>query len=374
MTDVSNQLSTTRKLASPYHARQYFGSLNGIRAVAILGVLWHHTAPRYDSVPITQRGYLGVDLFFVLSGFLIVTLLLRENDRYNQIDLRSFYARRALRIFPLFYTVIFGVLVASVFMESDAVSSFRSEWLAHSTYTSNLVETTSILAISWSLATEEQFYLIWPPIQRFAGVLALPFLGLVIAISQLVNFGIIFSGKWAEGWELGDVTLTPICLGVLAAYALHYRFDVFGSLLSSRWVAPVLGATTIFVANLESDVDGIVGVHRLSIHLLMMLLVASVVVREDNGLAPILKLEPIARLGVISYGMYLLHVIVMAVINLALPWWAEQEESLLGFAIVLITTVGAAELSFKYFEKPILSQKTRFANESGLAASTSRQT
>src|SRR4051812_43977390 len=86
-----------------------FGSLDGVRGLCILAVLWHHSGPA-SGIPLSQRGFLGVDMFFVLSGFLIVTLLLRERDRTGRISLRKFYARRTLRIFPIYYLLIFGLL------------------------------------------------------------------------------------------------------------------------------------------------------------------------------------------------------------------------------------------------------------------------
>jgi len=81
-----------------YLGRKRFGSLDGLRCIAILSVIWHHSND--TSIPFLRRGFLGVDLFFVLSGFLIVSLLLREADHKGRISLTSFYARRTLRTFP----------------------------------------------------------------------------------------------------------------------------------------------------------------------------------------------------------------------------------------------------------------------------------
>lgn len=88
-----------------------FGSLDGLRAISIIGVVWHHTGADTGLRGMT-RGFLGVDLFFVISGFLIVSLLLRERRRTGAISLRAFYARRLLRIFPLYYGVL-GTLTAN---------------------------------------------------------------------------------------------------------------------------------------------------------------------------------------------------------------------------------------------------------------------
>jgi peptidoglycan/LPS O-acetylase OafA/YrhL len=92
-----------------------FASLDGLRCLSIVGVVWHHGPGHQMGGPLGS-GFLGVDLFFVISGFLITTLLLREQDRYGSISLKHFYIRRSLRIFPLYYTVLgLYVLLLSVF-------------------------------------------------------------------------------------------------------------------------------------------------------------------------------------------------------------------------------------------------------------------
>ncbi|MGB2610895.1 MAG: acyltransferase, partial [Isosphaeraceae bacterium] len=98
-----------------YLGTRTFASLNGVRGLCILSVLWHH-APGGLHALILERGFLGVDMFFVLSGFLIVTLLLRERDRTGSISLKKFYARRTLRIFPIYYLVLFTLLLFYLLM------------------------------------------------------------------------------------------------------------------------------------------------------------------------------------------------------------------------------------------------------------------
>jgi peptidoglycan/LPS O-acetylase OafA/YrhL len=86
-----------------------FGSLDGVRASCIFAVLWHHSPHPPTAVPILGMGFLGVDMFFVVSGLLIVTVRLRERARAGSISLKNFYARRTLRIFPIYYMVVFGM-------------------------------------------------------------------------------------------------------------------------------------------------------------------------------------------------------------------------------------------------------------------------
>src|SRR5215831_19037330 len=107
-------LATLDDARKSYLQTRTFGSLDGLRALAILGVIWHHSASALPGWPITARGFLGVDLFFVISGFLIVTLLLRERRRTATISLRKFYVRRFLRIFPPYYGLLALVTIVAL--------------------------------------------------------------------------------------------------------------------------------------------------------------------------------------------------------------------------------------------------------------------
>ena len=206
-----------------------FGSLDGVRGLCILAVLWHHTGPE-SQVHFSQRGFLGVDMFFVLSGFLIVTLLLRERDRTGGISLKKFYARRTLRIFPIYYLLIFGLLVFFLVMSpgSRGARDYLAAFPFLLLYVSNWAEVPgNNLGILWSLATEEQFYLGWPLIEKLlrpVGVAVM--LAAVLLVNQLMNFGVLdplFTWIYGRPFKspLLDATYTPIALGVLLAHLLH---------------------------------------------------------------------------------------------------------------------------------------------------------
>ena len=343
-----------------YRGRRHFGSLDGLRAIAVVAVVWHHTVVPVPGLPITGRGFLGVDLFFVLSGYLIVTLLLREHDRTGTISLRGFYARRSLRIFPLYYTIL-AAMAALVYVsgsQSVAASAFRETLPFHLTYTSNWFGMGALLAVSWSLAAEEQFYLLWPPIQRWLGRFALVALAALLAANQLVNFGLVL-GSLQDEREIGQVTFTPILLGVALAYLLHHRYDVVAPLVNHPVSAPAMAVALVVVANFPNDTVSLVGVHRLTIHLLMTLLLASVVVTERHGLSRVLTVQPLVRIGAISYGVYLLHMFVRHVAVIVLDR-TGIDAALALFAVTTVGTLLAAEASFRYFESPILRLKGRF--------------
>jgi peptidoglycan/LPS O-acetylase OafA/YrhL len=167
--DTSGQTHPQASAHAVFKATRRFDSLNGWRAIAILGVIWHHTMANAFASPIAQQGKHGVTLFFVISGFLIVTLLLREKEQAGSISLGKFWGRRCLRILPVYYgTLLLYVALVGMAEHSDAGRDFFRNLPFFATFTSNLFVTPSdrtIFVFSWSVAAEEQFYLTWPLIE-----------------------------------------------------------------------------------------------------------------------------------------------------------------------------------------------------------------
>lgn len=347
-----------------YNGTRYFGSLDGIRAASILAVIWHHTAPFSNSLPITSRGFLGVDMFFVLSGWLIVMLLLRENDRNGDISLRKFYMRRTLRIFPIYYALllVLALLFYVVAPGNSLAQGYRDHFLNYITYTANWVHDMTFMSITWSLATEEQFYLVWPPIQKFLKGAAIPLMLLFVGFNQLINFGVIFQEAHAR-LEILQSTFTPICIGVLLAHALHRKdwFERIHAVLKPTWMPVLVGVLLLVMINLPTAGSDISGLPRLLMQLLMLTFLASVVVREEHWLYGLFNLGIVRRIGVISYGMYLYHMVVRHVGFVITDRLGFESPS---FPLLLITLVGTfivAELSFRFFETPILKFKDRWS-------------
>jgi peptidoglycan/LPS O-acetylase OafA/YrhL len=319
-----------------------------------------------DAIPLAGRGFLGVDLFFVISGFLIVTLLLRERENTGTISLKGFYGRRLLRIFPVFYSLL---LILTIYFwlakDSKSAQSFFYELPYHATYTSNLIVATSLMAISWSLAAEEQFYLIWPPVEKFLGNFVVPTLACLIVINQLANFKFLdplllrFTGLGHSDLKILQVTFTPICLGVALAHILHSDrgFSAFNWILTCKLTSLLSMILLLAIANISKP--DISGVHRLSIQLMMMVLVGACVLTEDHYLKRVLAWRPIKKIGEISYGMYLYHIVAMFIVHKALSWF-RLHSPLITFLLVSSLTIGIAQLSFRYFELPILKLKHRF--------------
>ncbi len=359
----------------PRHARfrgvRSFGSLDGLRCLSITAVVWQHSAtlPTWmQDITLFRRGFLGVDLFFVISGFLIVTLLLREREKRGRIALPNFYARRFLRIFPLYYGVLAAFLVFYWLRPGGSgAAPFLRDLPFLLLYLTNWVEASGMLAITWSLAAEEQFYLLWPPIERFVPRFALAALALLLIGSQLIQLGWIDGFLMRTlGWSpdeptmLREATFTPICLGVLLAHALHQgpSFDRIARLLGWR-LAPLVLLVAIVLGCALTPAD-LRGWPRPFLQCLMLLLIASCVVREDHVLSRFLEWKPVARIGALSYGIYLLHHIGLGIANKALELAGLSVpfgDLLLGFPL----TWALCELSYRFYETPFLELKKRFA-------------
>jgi peptidoglycan/LPS O-acetylase OafA/YrhL len=314
---------------------------------------------------VLRQGEWGVHIFFAISGFLITTLLLREQKRSGAISIRDFYIRRSLRIWPLYYaTVAIYVVIMLTFQRgSDRAHTFFHYLPGFLTYTYTWCITpswpTGPFNLAWTLATEEQFYAFWPLVLRFfRGIWSSVIMITVIALRLAAGYGwtnrILPPGSLPARILLS--VAIPICLGVLLAQALD-------SERGFRWLSAVLGTKWAAPAALALLAICLVPAHPplLAASLATAALVGACVIREDNGLAPILKLRPIAWIGVLSYGMYLLNSLSLHAVLLAL--------GPIGFAhplLIFPCTVGlamaAAFLSYRYFETPFLELKKRFSH------------
>lgn len=347
-----------------YRRTRFFPSLDGLRCVSILAVMAFH-AFGVESGRLLAKGYLGVSLFFTISGFLITTLLLREHAVTGTISLRRFYLRRVLRIFPLYYAVLGLYVVLVWWMERDSPEGqqFFQNLPAFLTLTSNWFvplydegHYRIIFVFAWSLATEEQFYLIWPlvlwagrggwsPVAFLVGMIALPLgVGWAVEREHLDPQGL--------GTRIVQGIALPIYLGCLGAYLLHWRrsFELVWRVLGHAWSAPL--AVVLLLASLL--VERIpYGAQSLA----MAVLVIACCIRQDHPLAPVLTQRAVVYVGTISYGLYLLHMLALNVTRLLVP----GPGGLLTFLVMLAIATLAAGLSYRFFERPFLALKGRLA-------------
>jgi len=334
-----------------FQARRHFGSLDGLRCLSILAVIWHHTGGRAfpDSI-LLQHGPYGVSLFFVISGFLITTLLLREKRRTGDIGMKNFIVRRTLRIFPLYYTVLlaYTVLVLALEHSSPEGQGFFSNLKYYATYTSNwfvpLTDGRVIFYFAWSLATEEQFYLVWPWVEKFLRpALAAPLVALVIAASIY--------------WDV--LAFAAVGMGVLLAHLLDTPrgHALAWPLLRWRWAAPLLMLALLGV--MAWPAAG--GVMPLVV---MTLLVGATVIREDHWLRPVLAQSIVVKIGQVSYGMYLMHMLAYNVVKKAVSalGGGGMGQWALVFGLTVTVAFGAAFLSYRYYESIFLRMKRGYVS------------
>lgn len=319
--------------------------LNGLRALAVTAVVWHHS-PHRESIPLLSNGFLGVDLFFVLSGYLITSLLLQERDRFGTVSLSQFYARRTLRIFPLYYAVL-GALALYYLLRGG--HPFISELPWHITYASNWVQTGSLMSIGWSLSTEEQFYLVWPLIFAICTTrIAILFLLAFLAANQAVNFGLFDRWISYDSYPILQCTFTPIVLGVLLAYVLR---TPLGARLRGA-PATALAGLAVLVVIWSGNAEDMRGVPRLVFQSAAAALLAGIVGNPRMLGVRFLELRPVVYVGTISYGVYLLHMIALHFAS-RLP---ERWVFVAGYAL----TIALAAASYAFFERPLLRLKERF--------------
>jgi len=354
-----------------FRAVRFFGSLDGLRAFSIMGVVWFHSwwgTPYYsklESLPVLRLGEYGVHMFYLVSGFLITSLLLRERDRFGQFSLRDFYIRRTLRIWPLYYAVVaLYVIVVLVFEgKTPRAASFFHYLPSFLTFTYTWFLTPKwpggIFNLSSTLATEEQFYAFWPLVNRLLrGVWAPGLMAGLIVLRTATGYG--YLRRWLpDDTFLARVILSiavPICLGAILAHALHAE-KVFGwlfPLLGNKWTAPASAiALLASLAPLHPNFWITWAANTI--------LVGACVVREDHGLAWLLRFRPLAFIGVISYGMYLLNSLSLHLAQAVLSRVGLLHPAFT-FPIGLALTIGVAYLSYHFYETPFLEwKKKRFS-------------
>lgn len=356
---------TTETGGAPAPGRQAPGGefrpdLEGLRGVAILLVLLFHAG-----VPGTTGGFVGVDVFFVLSGFLITGLLLREREATGRVDLREFYARRARRILPAASVVLVAIALASpFFMAPLDLPRVADDALASALFAGNLwfaAGATDYFGVDlapspvihyWSLGVEEQFYLLWPAllilVTRFGrprAAVGLTLIG-VVAASYLgalwlteVSPPWAFYGLPTRAWELG-------LGGLLAAGAgAHARFpDRIVQALGWLGLAAIVAALLLITPS--TPYPGIAA-------LLPALGTAGVVLAgaRRRSVGTVLA-NPILRfLGRISYSLYLVHWPILVLPAAALP--LDEELPLLARGGLALVAIGMGWLSFRAVEQPI---------------------
>ena len=342
---------------------KHIPALDGLRAVAITLVLAVHGL-RYQF----PGAFIGVDVFFVLSGYLITASLLAEHDHTGRINIWYFYVRRALRLMPALWIMVPVILLLATQLDppdyfendfGDAVGalSYATNWIwMAENGRRNLFDHT------WSLAIEEQYYLIWAPLLcvllvRMSARGALLLLIAAIGAINLWRLGLFLHG--ASFWRLYlgfDTRADELLAGAAAAFLVSIagaraRFRAWLNLFPSAAIAAVGALCVLTHFNLEREGSCIYGP---LLSLLTVTIILDVTLRQEGMLAGALTLRPVVYLGSISYGVYLWHdPLLHFVASFSERWYFR-------IPVAFILAPAIAAISYRYLERPALALKDRF--------------
>jgi peptidoglycan/LPS O-acetylase OafA/YrhL len=345
---------TTSLPYAAFRATSRFSALDGLRAFACLAVVIGHAR----GVPYAfLHGYRGVLLFFVLSGFLITTLALREEAKTGAVDLHAFFVRRVFRIMPLYYLALAAIMIA-VFafnMESYA-DAFRHHLAAYLLYMPEFPIFQSDFKIpfaqAWSLGIEEKFYLVWP-IVAF-GLLARSRRRIGLVLVLIASTGILNarSPDLAQMWG----AYMDILIGCLVALALHER-RLYEKLSVLGRTPIAWGVFGVLAIAMLSPLTGTQFGERYFAMLAAMALIA--LVTTERGPARMFAHPALAAVGAWSYGIYLLHIMVYDMVNKTLP--AGSSWDYLTMPLCLLIVLPLARFLHLHYEQPIIAFGRRVA-------------
>lgn len=319
----------------------YNPALDGVRALAILAVVFFHC-----QAPWHNGGFVGLDIFFVLSGYLITSLLKAEHVN-GGISIGRFYARRALRLYPTLLLLIASYLIlAPVLWPADR------RWLASGLAGTYLMDyglafgnMSAAIGHTWSLGVEEKFYLLWPlllpPLLRTRR----PILWLLAAFVAATawRYFVMLSWNWPQAYFSFDTRMSGILLGAIAALA---QLTVSRSTVAIACAALAIAIAAPFMPSVPVHLT----TQALTLSMTLAEICAFVIVlhasRHPTG--PILASKPLAYIGRLSYGIYLWHFPLVLVLRDAQhqPWWITLSATLV-FSFVM------AAMCLHFVDEPI---------------------
>ena len=363
-------------------ARFYHPELDVLRFFAFLLVFCHHALPHDPAfwtklgVPlflarivagVGATGAFGVSVFFVLSSYLITELLLREKDLMGTLDVKSFYIRRILRIWPLYFAFLALAVALQWIIPGQQVSSRAGLWfslLAGNWFIVFHGFPSSVIFPLWSVSIEEQFYITWPAVVRRvseSGMLLIAAALLALATAARFYLGMHHLGE-SEIWCNTFVQLDPIAVGILIAVLLRGEMPRLSrlaraGLLLAGMIGLALGSLFFGIKNDPLTTTRIVlGYPSVAIGgALLLLSVLRSADRKPN--------RTLIYLGRISYGLYVFHVLGLLISD---HFISDQTASLFRYGVrvtvALGVTIAMAAISYRWLETPFLNLKQRFTH------------
>lgn len=345
---------------------KYIPGLDGLRAFAVAAVILYHCAPN-----VFPGGFLGVDIFFVLSGFLITTLLLRELKANGKIDLCGFWIRRLRRLVPAFTVLILTVVPLAAVLSTDLLVGIGRQVLGALTFSTNWLEiahgtsyfdTTAPLLFKnfWSLAIEEQFYLIWPLLLLLLLTLGLRARVRIAAVAVLAGLsmlamGFFWNGENATRVYYGtDTHLFGLALGVVLAFLrLRSRGGFFSALPYRMYFGPAALAVTAVGFLFLPDRGAFAYRGGIQFFTVSAAILLAAVADGNSFLTKICESAPLRWAGTRSYGLYLWHWPVLVLAAAAFPVAVGSGGYWVRSVLALALTVLICELSYRFVETPV---------------------
>ncbi|CAM2736953.1 acyltransferase family protein [Pseudoalteromonas distincta] len=334
----------------------YRSDIDGLRAIAVISVIAFHSG-----ISVFSGGYVGVDVFFVISGYLITTLIYKE-ILADTFSFRNFYKRRAARLLPaLSITLLITLIFGSIFYNNSAFDNFGKELFYSSFGAANILfaqgvnyftkdEAYQPLIHLWSLGVEEQFYLIWPVILlftfKFSKRLVIPVATLLFFISLILSILVVDKGV-TKGYFLLHYRAFELLFGVLTALLLLRYPDNFNFTNTIKKYLSYFGLLlVIFPMIILDEKSSFPGYNAL-----LPCFGASLIIAFPNQglITKVLSNIVFVFIGLISYPLYLFHQPVTSYLH----FFNSGLKSIEIFFIVTSISVCAAWLTFKFFENPI---------------------
>lgn len=315
---------------------QYNPALDGVRAISVLAVVLFHCG-----IPGGRGGFVGLDVFFVLSGFLITSLLAAEY-RSGAIEVARFYVRRAIRLYPTLLILLAAYLALAPFLwPSD------TQWLAATLaafyiydYALAFWNPTNTVGHTWSLGVEEKFYLLWPLLLPLLLRTRRPVIWLLAAFAVITawRYGVAWAWGWKQAYFSFDTRTSGIVLGAIAALT---QFRV------SRWsLAVALGALALDVALPSLPISDQVEAVTLRITLAELAAFVLICHAAANARGRLLCWPPLVYIGRLSYGIYLWHFPIVSL-------FAKSTSPWLKLSVTLSLSVTLAAICFHAVDVPL---------------------
>jgi peptidoglycan/LPS O-acetylase OafA/YrhL len=360
--------------------KHYFPNLTPLRFIAAFLIIVHHVEqikeiaelPNYFNTRLVYNlGKLSVIFFFTLSGFLITYLLLAEKKEAATISIKNFYLRRLLRIWPLYFLIVFlAFFLIPQFIEIPGFSSgssFIKNVFLHIFFLPNLALViygiVPMASQTWSIGTEEQFYLFWPWVLRSKMNKYLAFLAIIAGYLVIkLSLPLLPQTKyvhWLTGfWDLFNIDCMAI--GGLFALLLFEQRKRLLNLFYHPYVQAITYALililTFFPANYE----------------IFSLFFAIIILNLSSNPKSLINLQykPLEYLGKISYGVYMYHIIVIVAVMKVLARFGLLN-NLLIYPLAILFTIAVSSLSYELFEKRFIKMKRRISDKRTAVASVS---